>query len=84
MGRIVCEGSGQEPAVTTTDGHGRYALIGGVEYGIGYDDRELCAKCAKALKPLKTGLMPKHTRYVSWKEQQAMKAAGGDFEMRSR
>lgn len=72
MGRMVCEGSGQTPIPRHFD------VFDVNESGVS------CSKCDAWATPLKSGLMPKHTRYVSWKEQQAMLAAGIPFEKRDR
>lgn len=70
MGRMVCEGSNKAPAPRIEDGSA--ARIGNVIYGSPPGGiAEFCAVCATYRRPLKSGVMPKHTRYVSWQERRA-------------
>lgn len=90
---MVCEGSNGQPQVTNDRGDAVWVRDITADDGKPlriestvalHEDYVACPHCRNGFKALKSGLVPKHTRYVSWKEQQEMKAAGIEFEKRSR
>lgn len=83
-GRFLCPGSNTEPvppipesidriegtADTTLPGT-RTTIFHPTDYGI-------CPVCHDPKRKLKSGLLPKHDRYLSWQDQEAMRARGED------
>lgn len=72
-GRFPCPGSNQDPApvIKEHDSGWTDAQVGGVTY-FNAPNQGVCPICHDRQWLLKSGKLPKHTRYLSWKQQQEM------------
>jgi predicted DCC family thiol-disulfide oxidoreductase YuxK len=74
MARWDCDGSNGEPMPSRQTDGGLYTRVTPTFRIYHAVNCGVCPVCHEVKRLLKSGRLPKHTRYVSWKEQQAMTA----------